>query len=134
MIEIEYGDIEIVDDTIQEEVDTVIEFEDDLELVQEALEYPPYEVTSKWTEEERQLYRKLVDLSYKYDQILSREEFYTNGGARRYRDDTHGRSSGEKEQVTRQLNTDYAALQKEKTRCQEHMKALADEWNRMHRK
>ena len=37
VIEIEYGDIEIVDDTIQEEVDTVIEFEDDLQLVQEGL-------------------------------------------------------------------------------------------------
>ena len=35
MIEIEYGDIEIVDDTIQEEVDNVIEFENDLDIIQE---------------------------------------------------------------------------------------------------
>lgn len=36
MIEIEYGDIEIIDDTIHEEVDTIIEFENDLELTQES--------------------------------------------------------------------------------------------------
>lgn len=41
MIEIEYGDIEIVDDTIQEEVDNIIEFEDDLQFIEET--YKPYD-------------------------------------------------------------------------------------------
>lgn len=42
MIEIEYGDIEIVDDTIQEEVDTAIEFENDLDIIQEMGLYEQY--------------------------------------------------------------------------------------------